>query len=394
MKPPVWRSFNEQLNWGKPAGKSDYKDIRQIAEILKDQTEKTTYLCLGPMTNLALTLSASPELAKKIDRVIWYCGSVKPVSGFNYTADEKAAQQVLSSGIRIDIVSNLDLPGSVFDSALFETSKSSADPVASIISAIHSQSAVRERLYGNHFKLWDDLIAIYLLNPELFDMSPLKENVHVRYTVNYDVTAVRTVITDIFTSTYVLEKNIVFNAFPNHPAQFNYDIRSVMDSIMKRYGMDEWKACVMTDEFHGHLGVFSIVGAKMGIKACELFGVGSDQLKVISFAGLKPPYSCLTDGIQVSTGATLGMGTISVSPDSITKPEAIFSCKGRQIKLSLKDDYLKQVDADINEGIVKFGLMDDGYWKLIRRNAIKYWYEWDRNKIFTVEELKQPVIKE
>jgi hypothetical protein len=45
------------------------------------------------------------------------------------------------------------------------------------------------------------------------------------------------------------------------------------------------------------------------------------------------------------------------------------------------------VDADINEGIVKFGLMDDGYWKLIRRNALKYWVEWDRNIIFDVAEI-------
>jgi pyrimidine-specific ribonucleoside hydrolase len=145
----------------------------------------------------------------------------------------------------------------------------------------------------------------------------------------------------------------------------------------------------MTDEFHGHLGVYSIVGAKMGIKACEIFGVGSDQLKVTSFAGTKPPYSCLTDGIQVSTGATLGMGTISISSDSIPKPMAIFVYKGRQIKISLKEEYLKQVDSDINDGIVKFGLMDDGYWKLIRRNAIKYWLEWNRNQIFTIEEMKQ-----
>jgi hypothetical protein len=31
--------------------------------------------------------------------------------------------------------------------------------------------------------------------------------------------------------------------------------------------------------------------------------------------------------------------------------------------------------------------MDDGYWKLIRHNALKYWLEWDRNKIFDVEEI-------
>ena len=41
----------------------------------------------------------------------------------------------------------------------------------------------------------------------------------------------------------------------------------------------------MTDEFHGHLGVFSIVGAKMGIRAREIFGVGPDMLNVVTYAG-------------------------------------------------------------------------------------------------------------
>jgi len=54
---------------------------------------------------------------------------------------------------------------------------------------------------------------------------------------------------------------------------------------------------------------------------------------------------------------------------------------------SLKKEYFEKVDSDINEGIIKFGLMDDGYWKLIRHNALKYWLEWDRNKIFDIEEI-------
>ncbi len=141
--------------------------------------------------------------------------------------------------------------------------------------------------------------------------------------------------------------------------------------------------------FTGIWEYYSIVGAKMGIKARELFGVGADLLEVTSYAGTKPPYSCLNDGIQVSTGATLGMGTIHLSKHSKTKPSAIFSFKGRSIRISLKKEYLEQVDADIKEGIMKFGLMDDGYWKLIRHNALKYWVEWDRNKIFDVEEIIQ-----
>ena len=111
------------------------------------------------------------------------------------------------------------------------------------------------------------------------------------------------------------------------------------------------------------------------------------MLEVKSYAGSKPPYSCLNDGIQVSTGATLGMGTIRLAGHGKTKPSAIFTCKGRSIKLTLKKEYLEQVDADINEGITKFGLLDDGYWKLIRRNALIYWLEWDRNKIFEIEEI-------
>ncbi|HEY4785586.1 MAG TPA: FmdE family protein, partial [Bacteroidales bacterium] len=108
---------------------------------------------------------------------------------------------------------------------------------------------------------------------------------------------------------------------------------------------------------------------------------------VITYAGIRPPYSCLNDGIQVSTGATLGMGTIHLANDIITKPCAIFTYKNRSVQLSLKPEYLKRVDDDINEGIVKFGLMDDGYWKLIRRNAIIYWLTWNRNEIFDTKEI-------
>jgi len=81
------------------------------------------------------------------------------------------------------------------------------------------------------------------------------------------------------------------------------------------------------------------------------------------------------------------MGTIHLAPDSITLPSAVFTYKTHSIRITLKKIYLDKVDADIREGIVKFGLMDDGYWKLIRRNALKYWVEWDRNTIYDITEI-------
>jgi pyrimidine-specific ribonucleoside hydrolase len=85
------------------------------------------------------------------------------------------------------------------------------------------------------------------------------------------------------------------------------------------------------------------------------------------------------------------MGTIHLAADSIAKPVAIFTYRDRSVRITLKDEYLKKVDSDINEGILKFGLTDDGYWKLIRQNALKYWLEWNRNEIFDITESEKPL---
>jgi inosine-uridine nucleoside N-ribohydrolase/formylmethanofuran dehydrogenase subunit E len=389
---PPWREFNEGIRW------AAYTDQRQeypvaskfLSEILRSSVGKTTIVCLGPLTNIALIIQKEASLKTLIEKIIWYNDGVKPMQGFNYECDKNAVATIIKSGIRIDIISNLHKSDMVFNTSYYELCKQANSHLAKILSKVNEQPAVLEKIQQGHFKLNDDLVAIYLTNPELFDMNPMIPEVNVRFTQDYNSVAVNEVFADMIKGQYVAGRDIVFNSFPMRRELFTYDVRQVMDSAISRYGYDEWKANVMTDEFHGHLGVFSIVGAKMGIKARELFGVGPDLLEVISYAGTKPPYSCLNDGIQVSVGATLGMGTIQVSGDSITQPMADFTYKGRSIRIKLKAEYLEKVDADINEGIVKFGLMDDGYWKLIRRNALKYWVEWDRNKIFDIQELRYP----
>ena len=43
---------------------------------------------------------------------------------------------------------------------------------------------------------------------------------------------------------------------------------------------------------------------------------------------------------------------------------------------------MKEVQAVITEVIKNYGLQDDDYWNLIRQISIKYWEEWDRERIF------------
>ena len=295
----------------------------------------------------------------------------------------------LNANLRIDVIANLNKDNTLFDTSMYAVTRQSNTTLSTVLKNVFSQPLVIEKLQQNHFRLCDDLVALYITNPELFDINIITDKLNVRYNKDYNAQGVREAMTDMINGTYFSERNIVFNRFPVQREMFNYDVRPIIDSAIARYGSDEWKANVMTDEFHGHLGVFSIVGAKMGIKAREFFGVGADMLEVTTYAGTSPPYSCLNDGIQVSTGATLGMGTIHLAKNNKPKPSAIFTYKNRSVRISLKKDYLEQVDADIKEGIMKFGLMDDGYWKLIRHNALKYWVEWDRNKIFDIEEISR-----
>ncbi len=386
---PPWRGFNRQISWGNENSNrtADLQAVDCLNEKLTKTKERIILVCMGPLTNVANLINADKTHLSKIERVIWYNESVKPLQGFNYECDTAGANLVFQSGIRIDVISNLHKEQAFFDSTLVAVSKESDTPLAAVLNYVYSQPPVAEKLKQNHFRLCDDLAAIYITNPELFDINTMLPQIKTRYTQDYHVQGVREAISDMISGAYVSEHNVVFNRFPDKREMFNYDIRPIMDSAIARYGYDEWKANVMTDEFHGHLGVFSIVGAKMGIKARELFGVGPDMLNVVSYAGSRPPYSCLNDGIQVSTGATLGMGLIKLAGDSIRRPSAVFTYKDRSIRISLKKEYLEKVNSDINEGIVKFGLMDDGYWKLIRRNALEYWLTWDRNKIFDIEEI-------
>ncbi len=385
---PPWREFNKGIIWSTENIKvAECPDaIKVLSESLAGNAGKTILVCLGPLTNTGNLVKAKPELLSEIQHIIWYNDYTDPLTGFNYECDRESADLVFRSNIRIDVISNLNNNDAKFDAELYNVCRNSGTLPGSILYATHTQKPVFKRLNEDHFRLCDELVALYITNPELYNININTSKLNVRYNRSYNVRGVREAIADMITGRYTAEHNVVFRRFPDSPEMFNYDIRPIIDTAIALYGPDEWKANVMTDEFHGHLGVFSLVGAKMGIRARELFGVGPDELKVISFAGIKPPYSCLTDGIQVSTGATLGMGTISLADDPVSKPSAIFTHKGRSIRITLKKEYLDKVDADISEGIVKFGLMDDGYWKLVRHNAIKYWVEWDRKKIFEVEE--------
>ncbi len=178
--------------------------------------------------------------------------------------------------------------------------------------------------------------------------------------------------------------NGALNSFDLPETIYTDDVKNIVSFCLERYGLREWRAAVLTAEIHGHLGIYSTLGAKMGIRALEeLESAGADihKLRIVSSAGTVPPVSCLNDGLQVSTGASLGHGQISITPEPVPHAEALFTCDGISFRLRLKEQYEQRIIADITRGVELYG-HSPAYWQYVRDLAIEYWRDWDRNEIF------------
>jgi len=92
--------------------------------------------------------------------------------------------------------------------------------------------------------------------------------------------------------------------------------------------------------FHGHLGPFLVLGLKAGFRAVELFGRNPFKLKAIVTLRRKLPYTCFLDGIQFSTGCTLGKGNIEVVEGDGIKVRFIYEDK--ELTLRVKEKVLRE----------------------------------------------------
>ena len=357
-------------------------DEKETARVLQsllpvaENADKPVFLFFGTSKTGADYLKVFNEYEPKFEKVIWYRSDA---SGPDLK--ESGLPGGLNDHLRIDILTDKGNRGE-FIAGMAAMENIALKRAFGMITETFGTD--KQSLSG---KTGPELAVVYLTNPELFDTQPMERHTAIRFCLDYSYRQVAVVMEDMLNGNYYAGNNIVFNRFPVDHSNYRYDVREIMDSTISRFGAEEWKACVMTDEIHGHLGVFSIVGAKMGIRAREYFGVGRDELEVLSYAGSLPPYSCLNDGLQASTGATIGTGTIHLAGDTVVAPSAVFTCRGRSVRITLKKEYLEKVEADIQQGIVRYGLMDDGYWKLVRRSALQYWAGWNRSVIFIVEPL-------
>ena len=98
--------------------------------------------------------------------------------------------------------------------------------------------------------------------------------------------------------------------------------------------------------FHGHLGPYLVLGLLAGeqalknLKCKKYFG-----LQVNIWGADKKPESCIIDGLQLSTGATYGKGSIRRSYGKAIKIELLNRINNQRIVLRLAESVLLDLEA-------------------------------------------------
>ena len=88
--------------------------------------------------------------------------------------------------------------------------------------------------------------------------------------------------------------------------------------------------------FHSHLGPNLVIGLKMGESMVKRFGNRPFSIKIKAFTGKEPPVSCVIDGLQLSTPATVGNGGIEIAEGG--RQEAVALSGGRRLRISLRPE--------------------------------------------------------
>jgi purine nucleosidase len=153
---------------------------------MAEGTDKYTVFCLGPLTNIAEALTNNPDLPKKIGQLVIMGGAftaaganVSPYAEFNFYNDPLAVQVTLDTAYEAGINTTI-IPGEVCkdvtltEADLTQLAEQDLLPDLRAIVGPYLGYYLRPEAKGQHSGaiLYDVLVPLYYLHPELFATSP------------------------------------------------------------------------------------------------------------------------------------------------------------------------------------------------------------------------------
>jgi formylmethanofuran dehydrogenase subunit E len=100
-------------------------------------------------------------------------------------------------------------------------------------------------------------------------------------------------------------------------------------------------------KLHGHVGPFLVIGLKMGAAAKKALNVSDTErthLTAEVAVPLHPPFSCLLDGIQVSTTCTIGNQRLQVKNSKTIQATFTRQKDAKKVKITLTQNLSEQLE--------------------------------------------------
>ncbi|MEK4196900.1 MULTISPECIES: nucleoside hydrolase [Paenibacillus] len=152
--------------------------VEFMLNIIRSSEEKITLVPMAPLTNIALLITAYPEIKDRIEKIslmgggISY-GNVTSTAEFNIYVDPEAARIVFESGIPI-IMSGLDVTdkAAIFEDEILALKE--RGPVSTMVGELLDFYSIYGKKMGYVGSALHDPCAVaWLLHPELFEFEHL-----------------------------------------------------------------------------------------------------------------------------------------------------------------------------------------------------------------------------
>jgi Inosine-uridine preferring nucleoside hydrolase/FmdE, Molybdenum formylmethanofuran dehydrogenase operon len=354
--------------------------ISVIKGILNAETTKVSFICLGGLSTVSLAAREIPAFRQQVKEIIWSSDGSNDKKSFNYQIDVSSAEKVIKGDLLLKCVTGFGREH-FYDEQMINRISLLTNVYSARVSEFFKYETGKNHDFS--YAATDEMVPVFLHYPGIFQHDTIADDF---VCPPGNIALLKESVLKILAGE-TISKNQVIRTFPSDSTFYSSDVEPFVAEIIRKYGMDEWVSSIITNELHRHLGVFSIIGVKMGIRAREYFDTGVDEFSTISFAGSDPPLSCINDGLQVSTGSTPGHGLLTVMNDPPSAPKAEFRYMNRKIRLTLKPQFADKIVSDLKEINFVNGLDSNIYWELVRKNSLKYWRDLDRHIIFIIEEV-------
>lgn len=100
-------------------------------------------------------------------------------------------------------------------------------------------------------------------------------------------------------------------------------------------------------EFHGHLGPFLAIGVRMGLAGLSKLDTKTDSYVITASLPLHVPFSCIIDGLQITTKCTVGNQKLSLKNSTRVQAEFKRKDNGQKVVVALKQSTFEKLKSKL-----------------------------------------------